>query len=189
MLTSSSQGTLGSGFINILVIPSDIKIFSISCDFYYLLFSLFFQVQRLGDCQVFSLWAGDNLSHIPGFSFKTCLFQATASWPPNPKAFFSPYLLLLSLICGLVDCAFPKPSCGLRDVTLSWFPLTSMRVTFQLVCSVSFPCVSMTCPRSSWLCSLPASDLQEGKSGDKELVRKLLQQRKRGADSAKWQWE
>ena len=121
MLTSSSQGTLGSGFINILVIPSDIKIFSISCDFYYLLFSLFFQVQRLGDCQVFSLWAGDNLSHIPGFSFKTCLSQATASWPPNPKAFFSPYLLLLSLICGLVDCAFPKPSCGLRDVTLSCF--------------------------------------------------------------------
>ena len=71
--------------------------------------------------QVFSPWAGDNLTHVPGFSFKTFLFQATASWLPNPKAFFSPYLLLLSLTCGLVDYAFPKPSCGLRDMTLSWF--------------------------------------------------------------------
>ena len=39
--------------------------------------------------QVFSPWAGDNLTHVPGFSFKTFLFQATASWLPNPKAFFS----------------------------------------------------------------------------------------------------
>ena len=139
--------------------------------------------------QVFSLWAGDNLTHIPGFSFKTFLSQATASWLPNPKAFFSPYLLLLSLTCGLVNYAFPKPSCGLRDVTLSWFPLTSMRVTFRLVCSIFFPCVSMTCPRFSRLCSLPHSELQEGKSGDKELVRKLLPQLQWGSDSAKWQRE
>lgn len=79
MLTSSSQGTLGSGFINILVIPSDIKIFSISCDFYYLLFSLFFQVQRLGEV------ASSVRSSPCGLETICLTFQDSHSKPASPR--------------------------------------------------------------------------------------------------------
>lgn len=187
MLTGSSQGTLGSGFINIPVIPSDIKIFSISCDFYYLLFSLFLSSPTFGRsglfCQAFSRGLEticlrsriliQNLP-LPGHS----LSRQTQRHFSVPVCFCSLWYV------ALLTVPFLNLPVDLSDVTL----LVSSHldeVTFRLVCSVSFMCPWH--PRSSWLRSLPASELQEGKSGDKELVRKLLQQA--SGHGVKWQWE